>query len=284
MRQLRARQQANDRGNHHSGGHLARPRPAVEPGDPVAECCQGIPGAFAHSFRATLSGRRDAPPPRQAGRPPLLHQSDKPIGPGDEVLHVRAVFMAAIVLTPRQLALEKPGIHRWHFCGSIIFLLPDVLNSQQSEYRSSRYGGHVTTLLVQPIGVPTFGHTVANECEPKSAQRNQHMRVHREIAGILAAKRRLRSAILQEIARHPMVFARAGQVLDCFPKIATMQFCAAFTRRANQSHGKPRFKSHGDERSLAVARHAFDPDLLSIYSRVGFEIIQTAGGAPSPGA
>ena len=51
----------------------------------------------------------------------------------------------------------------------------------------------------------------------------------------------------------PLSPDRAGQILDGFPGIATVQLGPAFAGGAHQCHGKARFKSHGDERGLAEA-------------------------------
>ena len=81
-----------------------------------------------------------------------------------------------------------------------------------------------------------------------------------------------------------MVFAGAGQALDRFAEIAAMQFRAAFARGADERHGETRLKGQRDERGLAIARHAFDADLLRVHGGICFEIIQSARRAPGPGA
>ena len=43
-------------------------------------------------------------------------------------------------------------------------------------------------------------------------------------------------------------------------------------------------EGHGDERGLAVARDAFDADMLRVDGWIGFEIVESATRAPSPGA
>lgn len=48
--------------------------------------------------------------------------SEEPIGPGDEVFHVRTVLVAAVVLAPCQFAIEKAVIH-WGLLGCAVILV-----------------------------------------------------------------------------------------------------------------------------------------------------------------
>src|SRR6266404_6106880 len=60
---------------------------------------------------------------------------DKPVCPGDKMLHVRSVLMAAIVLAPRQLTVKQTRVHRRHPGGSIVFLLANIARSEQPKHR-----------------------------------------------------------------------------------------------------------------------------------------------------
>ena len=51
------------------------------------------------------------------------------VGPGDEVFHVRTVFVSAVVLAPGEFAVEQAGVHGRHFRGAIIFLFADVVRA-----------------------------------------------------------------------------------------------------------------------------------------------------------
>ena len=110
------------------------------------------------------------------------------------------------------------------------------------------------------------------------------MGIHRNVAGVLAAEIGLRGAVLQEVAGHPVVLARAGEVLDRFTPVAAVQLGAAFAGRTDEDHGESGVEGHGHQGGLAVARNTFDADMLGIHGLVGFEIIQAARGAPGPGA
>ena len=131
---------------------------------------------------------------------------------------------------------------------------------------------------------PRLGHAVADERQPRRAERDQLVRVDRNVAGVLAAERGLRRAVLQEVAGHPVVLAGAGEVLDGFAEIAAMQLGAALAGGADQHHREALVERHRHERRLAVARHAFDADLLRVDGLVGFEVVEAARGAPRPGA
>src|SRR5436189_3764276 len=103
---------------------------------------------------------------RSGGRP----MSNELIGPRDEVLHVRTIFVSAVVLTPGEFAVEQAGVDRRHPGGAIIFLLADIPCSQKTEDRAGGDGGHVAPLLVEPVGIATFGDAVAYEGGARRAQ------------------------------------------------------------------------------------------------------------------
>src|SRR5262249_32822649 len=60
------------------------------------------------------------------------------------------------------------------------------------------------------------------------------------------------------------------------------QFGAAFAGRADERHREARIEGHGDQSGLAVARDAFDANVLRIHSFVRLQIIESARGAPRP--
>ena len=101
---------------------------------------------------------------------------------------------------------------------------------------------------------------------------------------VLRAEAGLLGAVLQEVSRHPVILAGACEVLDRLAEVPAMQLGAAFARRADQDHGKALVVGHRDERGLAEPRHALDADLLRVHGLVGLEVVETARGAPGPGA
>ena len=54
---------------------------------------------------------------------------DEPVGPRDEVFHVRPIFMSAVMLTPGEFAVEQAGIHGRHFRSAVIFFFADVAHA-----------------------------------------------------------------------------------------------------------------------------------------------------------
>ena len=102
------------------------------------------------------------------------------------------------------------------------------------------------------------------------------MSIHRQVARVQ------RAGVLDEVPRHPVVFARAGDVLNQLAKIAAMELRTAFARGADETDCESRVVRHRDERSLAVAREPLDPDLLGVHGLVGLEVIECTAGPPCP--
>ena len=92
----------------------------------------------------------------------------------------------------------------------------------------------------------------------------------------LLPKERFGRAVLEEVARHPVIPAGAGEVFDGFSEVAAMRLDAALARGADQDHRESLVEGHGDQRGLTVARDALDAHLLRVHRSVGFEIIQSA--------
>jgi hypothetical protein len=46
--------------------------------------------------------------------------ADQLVGPFNEVLHIRRICVASIVLAPCQLSIEKSGVHGRHLSRSVI--------------------------------------------------------------------------------------------------------------------------------------------------------------------
>ena len=225
---------------------------------------------------------------RRADRPerPLSRRRgdavEELVGPGNEVLPIRAVGVPAVMLTPGQLAIEQAHVDRRHLLVVIVVRGPQVFRAQEPEYRPGGDGGHVAALLVQPLRVALLRHAVADEGQARRAQGDQLMRIHGYVAGVLAAENGFRGAVLQEVAGHPMVFSRSGEVLHRFSPIAAVQFGAALAGGTDEHDREAGVERHRHEGGLAVARDTFNPDVLGVHGFVGFEIIQTARRRPTP--
>lgn len=92
---------------------LLRQLPEPHMADANGKDSFGTDGFGAGSFRAAL--------PASIGCP-LLRWSlaDELVSPFDEVLHIRRVGVASIMLAPCELTIEKSCVYRRHFGGMII--------------------------------------------------------------------------------------------------------------------------------------------------------------------
>ena len=90
--------------------------------------------------------------------------------------------------------------------------------------------------------------------------------------------------VFQEVAGHPVVFAGAREILDGLAEVAPVQFRAALAGGTDEHHLEALIKCHRDERGLAIARHALDADPRGIDRGIVFEVVESARGAPAPGA
>src|SRR5687768_13557972 len=102
--------------------------------------------------------------------------------------------MSAVMLAPRELAVEQAGVDRRHPGNAVILFLTEVLRLKQAKHRTCRNRRHVTSLLVEPMRITPLGYAVADKRESRRAQRDQLMGVYGKITGVLAAERRFRRA------------------------------------------------------------------------------------------
>src|SRR5262245_12415784 len=143
---------------------------------------------------------------------------DIAIGPLEERRPVWTGRVAAAVLAPGEIAVDQRGFHRGKFRRA------QILFTEQPKHRARRDRRLEAAALVHPLAFCTlpFRRAVTDERRPRRAQRDQFMRVHRQIGWLE------RAAVLQKISRHPMILARPGQVLDQFAEVPPMQLRAAF--------------------------------------------------------
>src|SRR4029079_7396517 len=107
-------------------------------------------------------------------------------------------------------------------------------------------------------------------------------RVDGQVARIHRAEVGLRRAVLQEVARHPVVLAARGEILDLLAPASSMQLRAALARGADEHDGETLIERHRDERRLAVPRYALDADAASVDARLRREEIEPTRSAPGP--
>src|SRR5262249_18172257 len=142
----------------------------------------------------------------------------------------------------------------------------------------------VAALMIEPLRIAPFRHTVADERQPRRAQRDQFMRIYWNVAGRLSAERGLFGAVIQEVARHPVILAGAGEALDRLAPVASMELGSALARRPDEDGRESLIVGHRHERGLAETRDAFDPDLLRINRLICLEVVETPRRTPRPGA
>src|SRR5262245_39205569 len=94
-----------------------------------------------------------------------LGDSGLRLRPANEVLYIRLIGVAAIVLTPGQDAVEQIHIDVRHAFLHEVVTAPQVARSQQPENRLCRNRGHEAALMVEPVCVASLGNSVADECE-----------------------------------------------------------------------------------------------------------------------
>ncbi len=87
---------------------------------------------------------------------------------------------------------SRPTFTRRHLLGLVVVATSEVLRAEQPEHAARRHRGHVAPLLVEPLRVALLRHAVADEGRARRAQRDQLVRVHRQVAGVPAAEGRLR--------------------------------------------------------------------------------------------
>src|SRR5690242_18690168 len=115
--------------------------------------------------------------------------------------HVRAIFMAAVVLPPRELSVNQPDIDAGHDRGVIVVTLAEIASAEQTEHRPGGDRRHVAALVIEPVRIALLGNPVADEYPPWSDQRDQFVRIDGQVSGSLAAKRRVRGSVPEKVAR-----------------------------------------------------------------------------------
>src|SRR5580658_1225134 len=104
------------------------------------------------------------------------------------------------------------------------------------------------------------------------------MGVHRQVV------RSEWTSILEEVAGHPMIFSRRGEVFYLLAELAAQDLGAAFTRGTDEGDGQAGLIGHGDECGFAIARQAFYANLFRVDRPIRFKIVQRTACAPSPRA
>jgi len=113
--------------------------------------------------------------------------------------------VTAVVLTPRELAVEQADVHRRHLLLLVVVGDAEACRAKQTEDRLRGDGGHVAALLIQPLRIAPLGYAVADKRQARGAECEELVRIHRKVARRPAAERRFLGAVFQEITGHPVV-------------------------------------------------------------------------------
>jgi hypothetical protein len=103
----------------------------------------------------------------------LWSAADKFIRPGDEIFHVGRIGMTAIVLPPRELAIEKTDMDWRHFFRVVVAGDTKRRCTEQLKDRLRGYSGHVAALVIEPLGIALFRNAIAHKHQPRRAQGDQ---------------------------------------------------------------------------------------------------------------
>ena len=81
--------------------------------------------------------------------------------------------MAAVVLAPCQLAVEKAGEYRRHGLLAIVIGYTEVLGAEQLEHLARGNGSLPAAVLVQPKGISLLRDTIADEYEARGTESDE---------------------------------------------------------------------------------------------------------------
>src|SRR4051812_47515592 len=109
----------------------------------------------------------------------LLRRSvaDEFVSPLEKPLHVGSVGVAAVVLAPCELSIEKALVHGRHLRGMVVAFDLETPGAEQSKYAAGSDGCHEAALLVEPFGVTFLGDAVADEREARGAEGDEFVRI-----------------------------------------------------------------------------------------------------------
>jgi hypothetical protein len=103
------------------------------------------------------------------------------VSPLDEVLDVRFIGVATVVLSPGEFAIEHLNVHGRHLFGLVIITASKIASTEQSEHRLGRDRGHEAALMIEPLGIAAFRNPMADESQSRSAKSQRHMRINGKI-------------------------------------------------------------------------------------------------------
>ena len=91
------------------------------------------------------------------------------------------------------------------------------------------------------------------------------------------------AGVFEEVAGHPMVLARTGDVLECLAQVTAIELSSAGSGRTDVGDGEAGVVGHGDEGGLAEAGVAEDSNLFCVDGLVGLKVVEGATSSPGSG-
>ena len=161
--------------------------------------------------------------------------------------------MAAVVLAPCQLAVEKAGEYRRHGLLAVVIGQAEVLGAEQLEHLACGYGSLPAAVLVQPQGITLLRNAVADEHKAGSAQRDEFVRVYRQHVGVPGSRLRLGCAVLDIVACHPVILTGVGEILQALTEQTAVQGSSTLAGRSDKSHVETIFECKGHKSGFAIS-------------------------------
>jgi hypothetical protein len=174
------------------------------------------------------------------------------------------------MLSKSDVAIDERSLHRRELGGS------EILFSEKPIHWPGADRPEKHALRIDPTALELL-RAAADEYRPRSAESNQFMRVDGQIVWSE------RSGILEEIARHPMIFTGGSDVFHLLAESSPQDLGSARTRRSDKSNREMLIVCHRNQRCFAVTREAFNANLPGIDGLVALKIIESTARAPSPG-
>src|SRR5580704_2055580 len=187
---------------------------------------------------AAAEARPARPPPRTATRGLSLGNGRRGRGAQialcerDESGPVGAGRVSAGVLAESYVAIDKRGFDRGEFAGSHILFAEEFVD------RARAGSGEEHAFGIDPS--IAFGRARADEDGARRAESYQFVGIDRQIVPVE------RASVLEEVARHPVIFVGSGNVLDEFTPVAAMQLQATFAGGTDEGNGETLIVGKGD--------------------------------------
>ena len=83
--------------------------------------------------------------------------------------------MAAVVLPPRQFAVDKADVDGWHRRDVIVAGVAGIADAEETKHGAGGDDGHIAALVIEPVRVAFPGNAVADEDPARRDERDQFM-------------------------------------------------------------------------------------------------------------